>query len=139
MNGPQSKPRLTDPPPPLRWPLAATDVLNPLRAALLPMPTYTFRIARSGMAGVTREFKVELDQRNTVLDGLFKIQREHDASLGFRCSCRVGMCGTCAMVINWEPRLACQPRVEPLKSKTIVVEPLKNLPVVKDLIVSLEP
>ena len=103
------------------------------------MPTYTFRIARSGMAGVTREFKVELDQRNTVLDGLFRIQREHDASLGFRCSCRVGMCGTCAMVINWEPRLACQTRVEPLKSKTIVVEPLKNLPVVKDLIVSLEP
>ena len=106
------------------------------------MPSYSFRIARSGAGtgvSITRQFDVTLDDRMTVLDGLFAIQREHDPSLAFRCSCRVGMCGTCAMVINYEPKLACQTRVEPLKSKVIHVGPLDHLPVIKDLVVSLEP
>jgi succinate dehydrogenase/fumarate reductase iron-sulfur protein len=75
----------------------------------------------------------------TVLDALFIIQREHDPSLSFRCSCRVGMCGTCAMRVNWMPRLACQTRVETLRSETIVIEPLAALPPMKDLVVDLGP
>lgn len=75
----------------------------------------------------------------TVLDGLFLIQRQQDPTLSFRCSCRVGMCGTCAMTINWQPKLACQTRLVTLKSDAIVVEPLNHLPVLKDLIISLEP
>src|SRR4051812_13728980 len=103
------------------------------------MGSYSFRIARTGPAGGKREFKVALEDRMTVLDALFLIQRERDPTLSFRCSCRVGMCGTCAMAINWMPRLACQTRVVTLDSDTITVEPLPTLPVVKDLIVSLEP
>lgn len=75
----------------------------------------------------------------TVLDALFLVQREQDASLSFRCACRVGMCGTCAMSINGVPRLACKTRATVLGSATIEVAPLANLPVVKDLVVSLEP
>ena|SRR5947209_3703763 len=103
------------------------------------MPEITFEIARSGPERKRQSYKVTADNRMTVLDGLFAIQREQDPSLSFRCSCRVGMCGTCAMTINWMPRLACQTRVETLKSRTVTVAPLNNLPVVKDLIVSLEP
>lgn len=105
------------------------------------MPTYQFRIARSGAEGVTvtRQYAVELDERMTVLDGLFHIQREKDPSLAFRCSCRVGMCGSCAMVVNYQPRLACQTRVKTLKSNIVHVGPLEHLPVIKDLTVSLEP
>src|SRR3954471_10537607 len=99
------------------------------------MAAFTFRIARTGPAAKTQTFKVELEDRMTVLDALFLIQREQDPTLSFRCSCRVGMCGTCAMRINWQPRLACQTRVLTLKSDTIVVEPLSNLPVMKDLVV----
>src|SRR3954471_20611355 len=103
------------------------------------MAAFTFRIARTGPAAKTQTFKVELEDRMTVLDALFAIQREQDPSLSFRCSCRVGMCGTCAMTINWMPRLACQTRVETLKAKFVTVGPLHNLPVLKDLIVSMEP
>jgi succinate dehydrogenase/fumarate reductase iron-sulfur protein len=102
------------------------------------MPEITFEITRSDPT--KREaHKLDADDRMTVLDALFVIQRERDPSLSFRCSCRVGMCGTCAMTINWMPRLACLTRVETLKSRTVSVAPLNNLPVIKDLIVSLEP
>src|SRR5215213_6763224 len=104
-----------------------------------PMGTHVFRIARSSASGVTQPFTVTLEPRMTVLDALVLIQRKQDPSLAFRCSCRVGMCGTCAMTINWQPRLACQTRVASLGSDTITVAPLEHLPVVKDLVVSLEP
>jgi succinate dehydrogenase / fumarate reductase iron-sulfur subunit len=103
------------------------------------MRTYVFRIARSAAAGVTQPFTVALEPRMTVLDALLLIQRQQDPGLAFRCSCRVGMCGTCAMSVNWMPRLACQTRVETLKSDAVHVAPLSNLPVIKDLVVSLEP
>jgi succinate dehydrogenase / fumarate reductase iron-sulfur subunit len=109
---------------------------------MLNETTYRFRIARAERDGTGRRadaFEVALASRMTVLDGLTEIQHAHDASLSFRCSCRVGMCGTCAMEINGAPRLACQTRVETLATETVTVAPLRNLPVLKDLIVSLEP
>src|SRR2546421_5003817 len=105
------------------------------------MQTDTVKTALAASAGVRniREYKLAADERMTVLDALFHIQRELDSSLAFRCSCRVGMCGTCAMMINWQPRLACQTRVETLDADSVTVEPLTHLPVIKDLIVSLDP
>src|SRR5438477_6435312 len=103
------------------------------------MPTYLLRIARSDRAGKYQQYRVNLEERMTVLDALFLVQREQDATLSFRCSCRVGMCGSCAMTVNWQPRLACQTRVATLESDTVTVEPLSTLPVVKDLIVSMAP
>jgi succinate dehydrogenase iron-sulfur subunit len=102
------------------------------------MATYRITLARTDPAA-ERHFALDLDTRMTVLDALFIIQREHDPSLSFRCSCRVGMCGTCAMRINWMPRLACQTRVETLRSESIVIEPLATLPALKDLVVDLGP
>jgi succinate dehydrogenase / fumarate reductase iron-sulfur subunit len=104
--------------------------------------TYRVRVARSAANGIgtgMQQFEVPLEDRMTVLDALFQIQRKQEASLSFRCACRVGMCGTCAMNINGIPRLACKTRVQLLGSKTITIEPLANLPVIKDLVVSLEP
>ena len=104
--------------------------------------TYRIRIARSAAGGIstgTQNFDVTLEERMTVLDALFHIQRIHDSSLSFRCACRVGMCGTCAMSINGIPRLACRTRVQTLESADVHLQPLANLPVIKDLVVSLEP
>src|SRR5687768_11086468 len=104
--------------------------------------TYRIRIARSASNGISRgieQFAVELEDRMTVLDALFRIQRGQDSSLSFRCACRVGMCGTCAMSINGIPRLACQTRARVLETPVIHVKPLANLPVIKDLVVSLDP
>ena len=83
-------------------------------------------------------FDIALEDRMTVLDALFAIQREHDASLSFRCACRVGMCGTCAVSINGVPRLACRTRAKEL-GPSIDIAPLPHLPVLKDLVVSLAP
>lgn len=102
------------------------------------MAIYQFTLARTD-PGDAKQFTLELDSRMTVLDALFIIQREHDPSLSFRCSCRVGMCGTCAMRVNWIPRLACQTRVETLQAESITIEPLATLPVTKDLVVDLAP
>jgi succinate dehydrogenase / fumarate reductase iron-sulfur subunit len=97
------------------------------------------RFAPGGASEQVQSFRVAIQERMTVLDGLFAIQREQDPSLCFRYSCRVAMCGTCAMYINRIPRLACKTGIENLASETITVEPLPHLPVLKDLIVSLEP
>src|ERR1700736_2704021 len=104
--------------------------------------TYRVRVARSAENGIRtgwQDFEVALEERMTVLDALFRIQRTQDASLSFRCACRVGMCGTCAVYVNGIPRLACRTRVLGLDAKTITVGPLPHLPVIKDLVVSLEP
>lgn len=75
----------------------------------------------------------------TVLDALFHVQRYVDGSLGFRCACRVGMCGTCALSVNRVPRLACSTAVRSLRSEIITLEPLPHYPIIKDVAVSLEP
>lgn len=103
------------------------------------MGKYVFRVSRSDRDGAQREFDVELDHRMTVLDGLFEIQRKLDPTVSFRCSCRVGMCGSCAMTVNYQPRLACQTRVETLGSDVVNVGPLNHYPVLKDLVVDLGP
>jgi succinate dehydrogenase/fumarate reductase iron-sulfur protein len=106
------------------------------------MKTYQVRIARSAEDGTPAgvgTFEVALEDRMTVLDALFNIQREQDSSLSFRCACRVGMCGTCAMYINAVPRLACKTRPSQLNTDKLTISPLPNLPVIKDLVVSLEP
>ena len=103
---------------------------------------YRIQVARSAESGISKGpqiFEVSLEERMTVLDALFHIQRGQDASLSFRCACRVGMCGTCAMQINGIPRLACKTRMRLLDTEMVTVEPLPNLPVIKDLVVSLEP
>jgi succinate dehydrogenase/fumarate reductase iron-sulfur protein len=84
---------------------------------------------------------VPLEDRTTVLDALFFVQRECDHSLAFRSACRAAMCGSCAMVINGCERLACKTALATVSSnrRPVRVEPLRNLPVLKDLVVDLEP
>ena len=104
--------------------------------------TYQVRIARTSPDGISTgvaHFEVVLEERMTVLDALFRIQRSRDASLSFRCACRVGMCGTCAISVNGVPRLACKTRPLVLDTPRLDLAPLPNLPVVKDLVVSMEP
>lgn len=104
--------------------------------------TVTVRVLRSpvegGMPGY-QAYEVETYPRMSVLDALFQIQREQDRTLAFRCSCRLGMCGTCAVVVNGREGLACQTLLERFDGADIRVRPLNYLPVVKDLAVDMEP
>ena len=74
-----------------------------------------------------------------MLDVVTEIQREHDATLSYRFACRVGMCGSCAMVVNGRPRWTCRTRVnEVVKGgERLRLEPLRNFTVVKDLAVEM--
>ena len=93
-------------------------------------------IARSDGDAATH-FDVEVAQPAVVLDVLLAVQRL-DPTLGFRYSCRVSMCGTCAVRVDGRPALACQTRIE-ATTESLAVEPLAGLPVVRDLIVDTKP
>lgn len=86
------------------------------------------------------DFEVEMFGTDRVLDALHKIKWEQDGSLTFRRSCAHGVCGSDAMRINGLNRLACKTLIKDLDiSKPIFVEPIKGLPVEKDLIVDMTP
>jgi fumarate reductase iron-sulfur subunit len=78
-------------------------------------------------------------EKMTILDALVYIQRHHDRSLAFRYACRLGMCGTCTVMVNDVPRWACRTSTERLGDETIRIAPLRFLPVVEDVLVDYEP
>ncbi len=86
------------------------------------------------------EWKLTMYGTDRVLDALHKVKWNIDGSLTFRRSCAHGVCGSDAMRINGRNRLACKVLLKDLDtSKPIMVEPIKGLPVEKDLIVDMEP
>lgn len=87
------------------------------------------------------DYRLEISRGMTVLDALIRIQHELDGSLALRYSCRSAICGSCAMDINGTEKLACRTSVrkEWARHGGIVVAPLKNLPVLKDLVVDMSP
>lgn len=87
----------------------------------------------------TQRYELELPEQSTVLDLLFEVQQRLDSTLSFRYSCRNWMCGSCGMLVNGRERLACRTRLIDLGVTTLQIAPLRNLPVVKDLIVDLAP
>lgn len=101
----------------------------------------TVKIKRfDGKKSWWQEYKIEaVSKKITVLDLLVKIKEELDPTLSFRYSCRMAICGSCGMVINGLPRLACQTLVGDLGDSYIKIEPMWNHRVIKDLVVDLEP
>jgi succinate dehydrogenase / fumarate reductase iron-sulfur subunit len=129
------------------------------------MPAYTLKVRRyqpeSGEGPYWQEFGVELDETLSVLDGLLQVRDREDGSLSVRCSCRAAICGSCGMKINGESGLACKTQIgeafehanrrnggganrgTPGREaedvpRPILVEPMGNMPVVKDLVTDME-
>jgi succinate dehydrogenase / fumarate reductase iron-sulfur subunit len=75
----------------------------------------------------------------TVLEGLYYILENLDPSLAFRSACRAAICGSCAMHINGQYRLACRTRVEAFKGRPVVVQPMLHMKHEKDLVVDMDP
>lgn len=82
-------------------------------------------------------YRVEAGADTTVLDALVAVQRAQDATLAFRHACRVGMCGSCALVVNGRERWACRTRLAALGPGPVDVRPLYHFPVLRDLVVDL--
>ena len=104
---------------------------------------YTFRILRFDAAidqsPCFQDFIYETEEKKSLLEVLMDIRNDEDCSLSFRYSCREAVCGSCAMVINGRFDLACRTMIESLGTSLIVIEPLPNLEIQKDLIVDMEP
>ena len=108
------------------------------------MATLQVRIWRSAEAGAFRdyadrgefrEYQVPREASKTVLDVVTYVQRHLDASLAYRYSCRVGMCGSCAMTVNGVSRWTCRTHVGKVAADDrLEIAPLRNLPVVRDLV-----
>lgn len=95
---------------------------------------------RGESSGSFTSYKVPRLDKQTVLDVVTYIQRKLDNTLSYRYSCRVGMCGTCAMTVNGVPRWTCRTQTAIFDSSDrIRIEPLKNFPVIKDLVVNMDP
>ncbi len=93
----------------------------------------TVRVERS--TG-TASYSVDTKAQQTVLDVLFYIQNELDETLSFRCSCRVGMCGSCGMVINGKEGLACRTGLDRL-GPVVTLQPMRHQGRIKDLVVDM--
>ncbi|MEP5154601.1 2Fe-2S iron-sulfur cluster-binding protein, partial [Planktotalea sp.] len=76
----------------------------------------------------------------TVLDVVSWVQQNADPTLSYRFACRVGMCGSCAMMVNGVPRWTCRTHISKvLDGNEVAIAPLRNLPVIKDLVVDMDP
>ncbi len=83
-------------------------------------------------------FEIEVTDRTTLLEALMHIKDNIDPSLSFRVQCRSAICGTCAVKVGEKHILACRTKIKDLLEENngeILVEPLSNLPVIKDLVV----
>ena len=87
--------------------------------------------------GHWEEYILEASPDERILDLLHKVKWFDDGSLAFRRSCAHGVCGSDAMVVNGENMLACQVLVKEV-STPIKIEPIRGLPVVKDLVVNMD-
>ena len=109
---------------------------------------FTLRIRRynpeSGEAPYWDEHTIELEGHRSVLEGLLQARARFDGSIGVRCSCRAAICGSCGVRINGQPGLACHTHLDKAQASSqegdgvIVVEPMGNMPVIKDLIVDMD-
>jgi succinate dehydrogenase / fumarate reductase iron-sulfur subunit len=114
------------------------------KAGAVPSFTVTLRIARFDpevdSEAHWESYEVTAHATDRVLDALHQIKWDQDGSLSFRRSCAHGVCGSDAMRINGKNRLACKTLIKDVNpDKPITVEPIKGLPVEKDLIVDMEP
>jgi len=90
---------------------------------------------RGGADGAFQAFDVPREASQTVLDVVTHIQRALDPTLAYRFACRVGMCGSCAMMVNGVPRWTCRTHVDKVAQGDVLeIGPLRNLPVIRDLV-----
>ena len=96
----------------------------------------------SGQAPYWEDHAVELEPHRSVLDAILSARDNDDGSIGIRCSCRQAICGSCGIRVNGEPALACHTHLDAALASAsdgvIEIEPMGNMPVIKDLIVDMD-
>lgn len=107
----------------------------------MPQETITLEVFRyrpeQEFAPTFQSYEVPLRKDWVILDALNYIKDELDGTLSYRWSCRMGVCGSCGMMINEEPVLTCAAFLETYRPGPIRIEPLANFPVVRDLVIEM--
>jgi succinate dehydrogenase / fumarate reductase, iron-sulfur subunit len=111
-----------------------------------PPREFTVRMRRydpeTGGAPYWDEHTIELEPHRSVLEAILQARDRFDGSIGIRCSCRQAICGSCGVKINGEPGLACHTHLDAAlhgaRDGVIEIEPMGNMPVIKDLIVDMD-
>ena len=83
------------------------------------------------------EYEIPCPKDWVVLDGLNHVKDRLDGTLSYRWSCRMGICGSCGMTVNGEPKLTCATFLADYAPGPVRVEPLRNFPVIRDLVVDI--
>jgi succinate dehydrogenase iron-sulfur subunit len=106
----------------------------------VPFEVYRFDPARDGQPRY-QHYELRLAPHTPVLTGLLRIRDEIDPTLTLRYSCRSAICGSCAMLVNSKSRLACHTSVGPEVKEhgRIVIDPMRNQPILRDLVVDQQP
>ena len=110
------------------------------------MPDYTLKNPPlrplHGQPPYWEDRKVDLEGHRSVLDGILDVKAREDGSIGIRCSCQAAICGSCGVRVNGKAALACNTKLRDAQKRAedgaIVVEPMGNMPVLKDLIVDMD-
>jgi succinate dehydrogenase iron-sulfur subunit len=101
----------------------------------------TLQLARyrpeEGAEPTFQAYEVPCRKEWVVLDGLNYIKDHLDGTLAYRWSCRMGICGSCGMTVNGEPKLTCATFLTEYAPGPVRVEPLANFPVIRDLVVEM--
>jgi succinate dehydrogenase iron-sulfur subunit len=111
-----------------------------------PPEPFTLRMRRydpeSGDAPYWDEHTIELEPHRSVLEAILQARDRFDGSIAIRCSCRQAICGSCGVRVNGEPALACHTHLDAARrsarDEVIEIEPMGNMPVIKDLIVDMD-
>jgi succinate dehydrogenase / fumarate reductase iron-sulfur subunit len=112
-----------------------------------PPEPFTIRLRRydpqSPSGPYWEEHTVELEPHRSVLEAILQARDRFDGSIGIRCSCRQAICGSCGVRVNGEPALACHTHLDAARDAAagdgvIEIEPMGNMPVLKDLIVDMD-
>ena len=84
-----------------------------------------------------QQYEVPCHKEWVVLDGLNYVKDQLDGTLTYRWSCRMGVCGSCGMNVNGEPKLTCATFLADYAPGPVRVEPMTNFPVIRDLVVEI--
>jgi succinate dehydrogenase / fumarate reductase iron-sulfur subunit len=80
------------------------------------------------------DYRIPFTSGMTVLEGLWQLKETQAPGLAWRASCRMGVCGSCGMLINGRARLACNTQVSELGTTEVIVAPLPNFDIIRDLV-----
>jgi fumarate reductase iron-sulfur subunit len=108
----------------------------------MAQPVQTLEIfrydAERGVEPLFQRYDVPYRDDWVVLDAINYIKDHVDGTLAYRWSCRMGVCGSCGMMINGVPRLSCATFLKEFHPRPVRVEPLANFPVHRDLVITID-